>query len=80
MVAACIRASGGSGAVRPRRVRKLEDDYFNDWAPGTELCRDGFKRIMRVELRKWSLEGKGGVELEGREPWREGAEIDIILK
>jgi hypothetical protein len=33
-------------------VRKLEDDYFEDWVAGTELGREGFKRIMRVELRR----------------------------
>jgi hypothetical protein len=33
-------------------VRKLEDNYFQDWAAGTELGREGFKRLMRIELRR----------------------------
>jgi hypothetical protein len=33
-------------------VRKLEDDYFEDWAAGTELDPKGFKQIMRAELRR----------------------------
>ncbi len=34
------------------RVRKLEDNYFQDWLAGTELGREGFKRLMRIELRR----------------------------
>ena len=33
-------------------MRKLEDNYFKDWIAGTELGREGFKRIMREELRR----------------------------
>ncbi len=40
------------GGAPRRRVRKLEDDYFADWAAGTELGREGFVRIMRGELRR----------------------------
>jgi hypothetical protein len=44
---------GGHGrGAAPRRARKLEDDYFENWAAGTELDREGFSQIMRVELRR----------------------------
>ncbi len=33
-------------------MRKLEDNYFKDWLAGTELGREGFKQIMREELRR----------------------------
>ncbi len=33
-------------------VQKLEDNYFQDWLAGTELGREGFKSLMRVELRR----------------------------
>jgi hypothetical protein len=46
------RAGGGGVGATQRRIRKLEDDYFEDWAAGTELDREGFSRIMRIELCK----------------------------
>ena len=42
------------GGAKPR-VRKLEDDYFREWLAGTELGREGFKRLMRIELRRLLL-------------------------
>jgi hypothetical protein len=39
-------------AGRLRQVRKLEDSYFKEWSAGTELGLEGFKRLMRIELRK----------------------------
>ena len=55
---------GGAGGAAPRRVRKLEDDYFEDWAAGTELGREGFKRIMSVELRRREAPGEREREKE----------------
>ena len=43
------RSVDSAGRVR---VRKLEDNYFKDWTAGTELGPEGFKRLMRIELRK----------------------------
>jgi hypothetical protein len=34
------------------QVRKLEDNYFKDWSAGTELGLEGFKQLMRIELRR----------------------------
>jgi hypothetical protein len=31
---------------------KLEDSYFENWPAGTELGRESFKQLMRIELRK----------------------------
>jgi hypothetical protein len=42
------RASG-SGQLQGR---KLEDSYFDNWPAGTELNRESFKQLMRIELRK----------------------------
>ena len=36
----------------PRKVRALQQGYFKDWVSGTELGRDGFKKLMQVELRR----------------------------
>jgi hypothetical protein len=40
------------GSTGRSRVRKLEDSYFKDWSAGTELGLEGFKQLMRVELRR----------------------------
>ncbi len=44
-------------------MRKLEEDYFEDWAAGTELDREGFRRIMRLELRRRER-GGGGADID----------------
>ncbi len=36
-------------------MRKLEDNYFKDWLAGTELGREGFKHLMRIELRRCNI-------------------------
>ncbi len=46
------RTVGGGAGKAPRWVRKLEDDYFENWEAGTELNRDEFKQTMRIELRR----------------------------
>ena len=33
-------------------MRELQPGYFKDWIAGTELGRDGFKKIMQIELRR----------------------------
>ena len=48
-----MRRERGSSKQGPQ---KLEDNYFQDWPAGTELGREGFKRLMHLELRKYILE------------------------
>ncbi len=43
----------GTGAAEQMKVPKLEDNYFENWPAGTELGREGFKHLMRIELRRW---------------------------
>jgi hypothetical protein len=45
----------GAGAAEQLQVRKLEDNYFSDWPAGTELGRESFKQLMRIELRRLEL-------------------------
>jgi hypothetical protein len=42
----------GTGAAEQMKVPKLEDNYFENWPAGTELGREGFKHLMRIELRR----------------------------
>ena len=46
------RAGNGGGGASRGWVRKLEDDYFENWPAGTELNREEFKQLIRIELRK----------------------------
>ncbi len=73
------REGGARAGGAPRRVRKLEDDYFEDWAAGTELDREGFRRIMRLELRRRERE-EGGGEGEGGRGGVRGREKEIALE
>jgi hypothetical protein len=43
----------GAGTAEQLQVRKLDDNYFENWPSGTELGREGFKHLMRIELRRY---------------------------
>ena len=51
MVYAGHRATGADAAEQ-LQVRKLEDNYFENWPAGTELGRERFKYLLRIELRR----------------------------
>jgi hypothetical protein len=38
--------------AKPRKMRELQPGYFKEWIAGTDLERDGFKKLMQVELRR----------------------------
>ena len=47
--------AAGTGSTEQLQVRKLEDNYFENWPAGTELGRERFKQLLRIELRRWEL-------------------------
>ena len=47
----CDRKNG-VGTAEQLQVRKLEDNYFENWPAGTELGPQKFKQLMRIELRR----------------------------
>jgi hypothetical protein len=58
-----ITAARGVGVgAKPRKVQELEPGYFKpgDWMAGTGLGRDGFKKLMQLELRRQQFGGGRG--------------------
>jgi hypothetical protein len=72
-----IAAARGVGVgAKPRKVKELEPGYFKpgDWMAGTGLGRDGFKKLMQLELRRQGS-GRGG----GGGDWMRGRSRTCVI-